>query len=134
MVAATAKGKSLLIVEDGKLTRETLALILRSEGYETATAANGREAIEHLRRAPRPDLILLDMLMPVADGWDFLEERRRDAALAAVPVVIMTGFDGNAEWAGALGAAGLVRKPINIEGLLNLIRRCAAPARTGPNA
>jgi two-component system response regulator MprA len=118
-------GETLLLVEDNEVVREGLAVALRRAGYAVALAGNGQEALSALRGGVRPDLILLDMLVPVVDGWRFLEQRRREPALAAVPVVIMTGVGvASAEWAAGLGAAGLLRKPVETEELLREVRRC----------
>jgi two-component system response regulator MprA len=129
MSSDTPAGGTLLIVEDNEVVRARLAVVLRRAGYAVALAANGQEALSALRGGLRPDLILLDMLLPVADGWRFLE-RRRQPALAAVPVVILTGLGvASPEWATALGAAGLLRKPAETEALLREVRRCRRDER-----
>jgi two-component system response regulator MprA len=133
-------GSGTLLVEDDKVVREGLAIILRRAGYAVLPAANGQEALAALRGGLRPDLILLDMLVPVVDGWRFLEQRRREPALAAFPVLVMTGLSvASAEWAAALGAAGFLRKPVEPEGLLREVRRCCrrrdqAQTLPGPQA
>jgi CheY-like chemotaxis protein len=125
MSADTPGSGTLLIVEDNEVVREGLAVVLRRAGYAVALAANGQEALAALRGGVRPDLILLDMLLPAVDGWRFLEQRRQEPALAAIPVVIMTGLGvAGPEWAASLGAAGLLRKPVATEELLREVRRC----------
>jgi two-component system response regulator MprA len=123
--------ETILVVEDDAVQREGLALLLREEGYTVLTAADGQETLHSLRNDPTPDLILLDMLMPVHDGWRFLKERTW-SRLASIPVVIVTSL-GNAshEWAASLGAAGFLRKPFDVEPLLTEIRRCCQMARSG---
>jgi CheY-like chemotaxis protein len=115
---------TLLVVEDNEVVREGLAVILRRGGYTVALAADGQEALAYLRRGTRPDLILLDMLTPVVDGWRFMEQRKREPALAAIPVVITTGLGvASAEWATSLGAVGYLRKPVETEELLREVSR-----------
>src|SRR5438270_7170536 len=104
--------RSILLVEDDAATREALALILGTEGYRVTGAANGAEALGVLRSAPPPDLILLDLMMPIMDGWQFRREQVRDAALSAIPVVVLSA-DGNVQQkASALHAAGYLQKPV----------------------
>jgi len=84
-----AAPKAVLVVEANEVAREGLAA-LRREGYAVALAANGREALDALRAGPAAsDLILVDMLLPVLDGWGLLKALRADPALAAVPVVLL---------------------------------------------
>jgi CheY-like chemotaxis protein len=121
---ATPHSKTVLVVEDNNIAREGLALVLRRRGYNVAVAADGAEALESLRRGPHPDVILLDMLLPVLDGWDFLQERKHHPALANIPVVITTALSiADQEWAESLGADGYLRKPIEVGVLLDAIRR-----------
>jgi two-component system response regulator MprA len=125
MSSDTPAGGTLLLVEDNEVVRARLAVVLRRAGYAVVPAADGREALAALRGGLCPDLILLDMLLPVADGWRFLERRRQQPALAAVLVVILTGLGvASPEWAAALGAAGLLRKPVEAGELLREVRRC----------
>jgi CheY-like chemotaxis protein len=79
----------VLIVEDDVDIRETLGEALASAGYETAAAANGLEGLASARRA-RPDLIVLDVMMPVMDGWQFRSAQRQDPALASIPVIVIS--------------------------------------------
>jgi CheY-like chemotaxis protein len=87
--------KSVLIVDDDVDIREILAETLSEQGFDVATAANGLEALTVLRclRA-RPSVILLDLMMPVMDGYGFLEQRRLDPALASIPLAIVTAGHG----------------------------------------
>ena len=120
--------KRILIVEDDPDVAQSVAEVLKASGYGTELAANGREALDHLQHNGLPDLILLDLMMPVMDGWQFREEQRKSPALDAVPVVIVTA-DGNARGkAAAIHAAGHVGKPVTIDGLLDAVERiCGAP-------
>ena len=120
--------KLILIVEDDRDVAESVAEVLEISGYCTAIAANGREALDHLGTNDHPDLILLDMMMPVMNGWQFREEQRKVPALDSIPVVIVTA-DGDARGkANAIQAAGHVTKPVTIDSLLNEVERiCGVP-------
>jgi CheY-like chemotaxis protein len=120
--AVPEKG-SILIVEDDSDLREALSEVLRDEGYSVAMAADGREALDRLRRHLRPSLILLDLTMPVMNGWQFRAEQRQDPALSGIPVVVLSAGDHLAEQMIPLGIADYVRKPIELSRLLRLIER-----------
>lgn len=119
--------KHILIVEDDHDVAQSVAEVLEASGYGTGIAANGREALDYLQNT-QTDLILLDMMMPVMDGWQFREEQRKLPAFDSIPVVIVTA-DGNARGkAEAIQADGLVSKPVTIDGLLNEVERiCGIP-------
>jgi len=127
MTTTTPAGKRLLLVEDSEDTRDTLAFVLRREGYAVETADNGRAALEQVRSAP-PDLILLDMLLPVVDGWQVLRQVQADQQLAGLPIVIVTGTILTREWAEQSGCAGFVGKPVDHGALLEEVRRCLSAA------
>ena len=120
---APAPGKSILIVEDDADLREALSAVLRDEGYFVAMAADGREALDRLRRQWRPSLILLDLTMPVMNGWQFRAEQRRDPALSGIPVVVLSAGEHLAEQMVPLGIKDYVRKPIALDHLLRTIER-----------
>ena len=118
----------ILVIEDDPDLSQVVADVLASAGYRTAIAANGRDALDHLQAHENPDLILLDMMMPVMDGWKFREEQRALPALASIPVVTVTA-DGDARGkAASIQAAGYLTKPITIDGLLDEVERiCGVP-------
>ncbi|MBI5549373.1 MAG: response regulator [Deltaproteobacteria bacterium] len=119
--------KYILIVEDDTDLAAMLGDLLEASGFHAVLAANGLEAIEHLRRGHHPDLILLDMMMPVMDGWQFQRERQRMAEVAGVPVVVLTA-DGNARRkASAIGAQGYLSKPVSGETLVSAVERVCGP-------
>jgi CheY-like chemotaxis protein len=118
--------QTVLVVEDEDAIRTLLATPLRQQGYVVRTAQHGQEALDLLASAPPPDLILLDTLMPVMDGWHFLE-RLRAGRHRSVPVVVITGGVLGREWAAAHGCAGFLRKPFDAEDLLAEVRRCRPP-------
>jgi CheY-like chemotaxis protein len=113
-----------LIVEDDLDIREALSQILEDEGYAVVCASNGMEALTLLRAdKTQPNLILLDLMMPVMNGWQFRTEQKADAHLAKIPVVVISA-DGNvSDKASTIDAAGYLRKPIHIEKLLDELQR-----------
>jgi CheY-like chemotaxis protein len=119
-------GRTILVVEDNPIQREGLAVILREQGHTVTTAADAEEALSRLQGSAVPDLILLDMMMRQGrDGWYFLAQRKVIPVLASAPIIITTGI-GNAsdDWAAALGACCMLRKPLEVESLMTAIRRC----------
>lgn len=121
-----AAQKKLLLIEDNAITRAELAGILQHEGYEIVPAANGEEALQQLRDGSSPDLILLDMLMPVLDGWHFLRRIQSEGSQQHIPIIVITGTILSREWANTHGCAGFLRKPIEREALLQEVERCVA--------
>ncbi len=115
--------KTILVVEDDGATRESLGLILGAQGYGVLGAANGQEALGLLRSGPHPNLILLDLMMPVMDGWQFRREQERDAALAAIPVVVLSADGSVRQKAAALHATDYLQKPVEVESLLETIQK-----------
>ena len=112
----------ILLVEDDIATREAMTLVLEAQGYEVSSAANGQEALIQLRGGYRPALILLDLMMPILDGWGFRARQQQDPALASIPVVLLTADTSIADRAAALGAADYVLKPVEIEQMLVAIK------------
>jgi len=124
VIAACAPEPQVLIVEDDVDIREALSQILEEEGYVVSTAANGQEALARLRTGPPPRVILLDLMMPVMDGWQFRAAQRQDPQLAQIPVVIISADSNVRDKASSIGAHGFFRKPIEIAGLLATVERC----------
>ncbi|WP_437298266.1 response regulator [Sorangium sp. So ce426] len=119
----------ILVVEDDLDIRSILTQLLVFEGYDVEEAADGAEALALLRRDAPPALILLDLMMPVMDGWQLRAELQRDPALASIPVVIVSADVRVEQEASRLRVAGLLKKPLQIEPLLELVHRiCGAPA------
>jgi len=115
-----------LIVEDDADLREMMAQLLSLEGFRTATVANGREAIEYLHGADgeKPDVILLDLMMPVMDGWEFRRLQQADPAVADVPVIVLSALD--AARAVSVNAQAFLKKPLDFDRLLQLVREYCA--------
>jgi len=117
----------ILIVDDDTGSRQALEDILRDEGYAVATASDGGDALNYLRAGHRPRVILLDLMMPGIDGWDFYAEQKRNPDLASIPVIAISA-------AGKLvDAPYSLRKPIDVDQLLKLLHSIlggpdAAPA------
>jgi CheY-like chemotaxis protein len=111
----------VLLVEDDVGARDALSDILRDEGYAVATAGNGREALDYLERQGTPCLILLDLVMPVMDGWEFRRRQLAAPALATIPVVVLTATAG--EGVPALAAIDILRKPVDFDALLARVER-----------
>lgn len=109
----------ILVVEDNDDVREMMAVTLELEGHKVATAANGREALEQLRAGEKPCLILLDLMMPVMNGWEFRREIEQDPALSNVPVVVVSAATGDI--VRKTPADGFLSKPIDVERLLDVV-------------
>jgi len=107
---------SVLVVDDDLAIREVVSEVLRDEGYEVTVAADGVQAMSALRRAPHPDLMLLDLMMPVMSGWEVLEQIHDDSELARVPVVVVSAMT-------APGGHEHLAKPIDLDRLLATVGR-----------
>ena len=111
----------ILIVEDDDDIREALTQILQLEGYAVREAANGSEALDISAQHPVPSLILLDLMMPVMDGWQFRTEQLKDPALSKVPVVVISADASVHEKVAMFGAATVLPKPISLDRLLRAV-------------
>jgi CheY-like chemotaxis protein len=120
-LAASTHAHKIPVVEDTTDTRESLLLLLRAEGFEADGAANGLEALRQLRRGYEACLILLDLWMPVMDGWTFRFEQRRDPTLADIPVVVLTATVNPEDEALRVGAVAGMQKPLDVSALLELV-------------
>jgi DNA-binding response OmpR family regulator len=110
--------KRILVVEDDQSICELMTDVLEGDGWSVTTAHNGAEALVKMRTSAH-DLVMLDLMMPVLDGWGVLAARQVDAKLKAVPVLAMSA--GGNSWmdrATALGANGYVPKPFEIDAVL----------------
>jgi len=111
----------ILIVEDQEDARETLADLLDLLGYKVRCASNGQEALEVIERDPLPCLILLDLNMPVMDGWEFRRRQLQKQELARIPVALMSAI-ATPETAEELQAVVLLGKPLDPEYLIQIIK------------
>lgn len=116
---------TVLVVDDDESHRTLLADVLGDVGYEVRQARNGREALDVLE-VDLPDLVLLDLRMPVMSGWGLLEALRKLPRAASVPILIISayGFEWEAE---LVGAAGYISKPVDLPALLQTVQRLAGP-------
>jgi CheY-like chemotaxis protein len=118
----------VFVVEDDEGIRETMQCALEREGYRVETAKNGRDALAQLRVAdPRPGVILLDLMMPVMDGWTFRREQLQDSALGVIPVIVMSADATVQAKAESIGATGYLKKPLRLETLLDAVMAYCAP-------
>src|SRR5690242_18367891 len=115
---------SVLIVEDDADLREMMAQLLSLEGYSAATVANGREALQYLAQGDMPEVILLDLMMPVMDGWEFRRQQQADPQLSEVPVIVLSALDQAR--AADLEPAAFLKKPLDFDRLLTLVREYCA--------
>jgi CheY-like chemotaxis protein len=124
--------KKILVVEDDRDIRKNMKLLLESEGYEVTLAENGRLALDYLEGAPLlPDAIILDLTMPVMDGFEFREAQLIDARLASIPVGIMTADGRVDEKRLRVRAAEGLRKPASLDDILEMAERlCGAALST----
>lgn len=109
----------ILVVEDDEAILRSIEEILTDEGYAVAAALNGKEALERVQRAA-PDLILLDMKMPVMDGWAFAQAYRRLPGPHA-PIIALTAAHDSRARAAEIAAAGYIAKPFDLDRLLDLV-------------
>lgn len=109
-----------MIVEDDCDTREMLGKFLELEGFEVSTAANGRVALDQLGTGAPPCVIILDLMMPVMNGWQFREAQIGDPRLAKIPVVVVTAAGARADIP-AIAADGWLSKPVDFDRLLQTI-------------
>lgn len=112
---------SILVIEDDVDIRDALQQVLELEGYAVSTAGNGREGIESLEAmAEMPCVILLDLMMPVMNGWEFLAAQRASPPLAGIPVVVVTAAGDKAK---TVDTAAYLKKPVDLNALLDVVKR-----------
>jgi|SRR4051794_27820534 len=123
---------AIVIVEDDSDVREALEEVLNEEGYQTLGFADGEKALAVMQNmeAP-PPLILLDLMMPKMNGWQFRAAQQHLPAVRAIPTVILSADANVSQNLQALGAAGYLRKPIHIQTLLELVERFCTPTLEG---
>jgi CheY-like chemotaxis protein len=119
----------VLIIDDDRPTRDGLRELLEAEGYAVAEAVNGNAALARLRRGLRPRVIVLDLMMPNGDGWDFRTEQLRDPALKDIPVLILTAAGFSRESVRVqFGDTEFIPKPPPPPALLAAINQRCRPA------
>ena len=120
---------TVLVVDDEPLIAMAIEAALEDAGYAVATAANGRQGLERLAEAPRPDLVLLDMMMPVMNGPAMLAAMAADPDLAGIPVVVLSSLPEETIRARTEGVAAILRKPCTAEQVLGAIARALGGTR-----
>jgi CheY-like chemotaxis protein len=127
MSIRTAVHHSILVVEDDDDLRGLLVQLLSARGFNIEAASDGLQALATLRRGLRPALILLDLMMPRMDGWQFIAEQRGDPQLAHLPVLVMSASGRLPRL--PVPAENYLAKPVDLEVLLSAIgRHCPLPA------
>ena len=119
---------SVLVVDDDPSILTTVAEILDLEGFPVATATNGAEALEAVERQT-PTIVLLDMRMPVLDGWGFVRALQESGRM--LPVLVMTAAQDTRRWAEEIGAAGYLAKPFDLNDLLSAVETLCARILSG---
>jgi len=113
--------KSVLVIEDDPAIRETLRVMLEMENYPVLHAANGREALDVLSQKTLPGIILVDLMMPVMNGWEFIEALEKNKQFAGIPVFVVTAFSEN--MGNLPQVQGVIKKPIDIDSLLERVKQ-----------
>lgn len=115
---------NILLIEDESDIRTILKDALEWEGYRVYTASNGKEGMEILRGMPAPSLILLDLMMPVMNGWEFANALQTDRASRNVPIVALSAFSDPEK---EIRVEGFIKKPVDLDLLLALVREHCGP-------
>ena len=116
---------TILVVDDDPGIQRVMTKFLKLEGFTSAVAANGEEALAYLRGGGDACVIVLDLRMPVMDGWAFRKEQRLDPSLARIPIVVLSGVE--AERIPELDAVAAFRKPVSFPDVLDVVRRLCGP-------
>lgn len=112
--------KAILVIDDDPGIRDVLRMSLELEGYNVVTAGEGKEALAALAKIERPCLILLDLMMPTMNGWQFAAAIEKDVVLAQIPVAIVTAY---ADKAASIKAEAIIKKPIDLEALYQVVKK-----------
>jgi len=118
-------GPVVLVVDDDPDILEALSEILEAEGFEIRRARNGKEALERLEPDP-PRLILLDLMMPVMDGWEFAQRMRQRPSVAHIPIIVLSADRNVGSKATDIGAVGHLAKPFELTDLLQMVHHSLA--------
>lgn len=120
-MSQTSPNRTVLVVDDDTGIRELLTRSLAFEGFDVMEAANGLDALNQLRNGRRPNVIVLDLRMPVMDGWAFRTAQRADPRIARIPVVILSGADTHRFQ--EIDAAAALEKPVSLSLLADCLHR-----------
>jgi len=125
----SATGARILVVDDDNAIRETLRAILEDEGYRVSVAANGRDALDVLEAVGPPSLCIIDLVMPVMNGWQLCAELARRPALARVPVLLVSANSHVDAPPAGLETVHVMKKPISFDRLLEYLEHYCAAGR-----
>jgi DNA-binding NtrC family response regulator len=120
-----SKPKTVLIVEDDEAIRSSIAELLSDEGYEVRVASDGSQAIKDLKQNQAPDLILLDLMMPTMDAFQFRSEQFSNRLHVDVPVVVMSAHPNIRTEAERIQVSTFIRKPIDIDQMMDTVKKLA---------
>ena len=120
----TNREARILVIDDSTTNVVLLDAVLTKEGYRVETALNASEGLKTIRKN-KPDLIFLDILMPVSNGFEFIKELKNDSSTCDIPVIIVSaiGNEENRKKANDLGAVDFIPKPVDIQSLLQLVQK-----------
>lgn len=113
---------TILLVDDHEESRDALAMLLRNEGFRVNEASDGQEALDALYEGPRPCLVVLDLMMPGMDGWEFRQRQLKSPLFARIPTVVLSGHANLSAAAQGLSAQEVMAKPVSLGRLLELVR------------
>jgi len=115
----------VLIVDDDRSIRLLLVALLRRQGYQMLEACNGREALAEMR-AGKPDLVVMDLVMPEASGWDVLRERAADPSLLRIPMIVVSASNTGKVLVDILDkhVCGVIAKPFDLDTVLTTVANC----------
>jgi CheY-like chemotaxis protein len=116
--------RNILLIEDEPDIRTILKDVLEWEGYQVYTASNGKEGMDILLEMPTPSLILLDLMMPVMNGWEFANALQTDHAYVDIPIVALSAFSDPEK---KIRVKGFIKKPVDLDLLLSLVREHCGP-------
>jgi CheY-like chemotaxis protein len=112
----------VLLVDDHEEARDALAMLLKNEGFAVREASDGQEALDALYDGPRPCLVVLDLMMPGMDGWEFRRRQLRSPQFARIPTVVLSGHANLSAAATGLSTHEVLAKPVVLGRLLELVR------------
>ena len=123
-MSRAAQNAPVLIIEDDPDLRDALSQLLSGEGYQVTTAADGREGLDRMGVPPRPGLVLLDLMLPQMDGFEFRVRQLEDPELAGIPVIVFSGGGDVERKVARLDVAASLMKPLDFGTLLDYVARC----------
>jgi CheY-like chemotaxis protein len=115
--------KRILVIEDDTSIRELLVELLESEGYAVASAINGLEGLKYLQSEIKPDLILIDLMMPVMDGYSFRTEQLKNPTWSMIPTVVMSAEANAKEKMKNFNITAFLSKPVELDTILKTVSR-----------